>query len=234
MPFNQSVYKRDYKPPSTFKFSGTEGNFKSGDCACLRKAVHDQPCHLPPYISGKLKLNKPEENKNEASFDCENAIQIRVWKILKKCHPEIFDEVQGFTKQQLIKFLTKQRVSSVYQKDFCTNKNRFIGESENKRTDVDSAAVREQLMKFIHSRRVKPEKFDISECAKFANAGRSVKEKEKKYYGCENHFSEYMEGISKLGCQITKNNLHNHSKCRNPAMCQHFMSKPCKFKNRWV
>lgn len=235
MAFNQSVYKHDYKAPSTFKFAGLEKELQSGNlCACIREAVDVQPCHLPPYISGKLRLRTPEEdNKKLPKFDCENPTHSQVWKVLMNCNPEIFNEVQSFSPEQLKHFLTKHRMSSVYQKDFCGNKTRFFGKGESKHSDLNSPAVREEVMKLIYSTRVKPKKFDISECAKFANVGRSSRE-EQRVVGCENHFSEYMDGISKLGCTIIKNNIHSHVRCF-PKRCHHDINaKQCRFKSRWV
>lgn len=132
MPFNESVYKHDYKPPSTFKFSGLHSEFKVGElCCCLRKDPHVYSCDLPPYISGKLKLNTPEEGTNHAiKFDCENKDHLRVMKILKSCHPEIYKEIQGFSAEQLKVFLLKQRLKTVYQKDYGGNKTWFIGKGE--------------------------------------------------------------------------------------------------------
>lgn len=237
MAFNQSVYKHDYKSPSTFIFAGLEKKFESGgSCFCIRKAVDDQPCHLPPYISGKLQLTIPkEESQMVSKFDCEYPIHGQDFKVLSSCHPEIFKEVQNFSPEELKLFLTKHRMSSVYKNDYCRNKTRFIIKSETKRPDpdFDTAAIRKELMKIIHSRKVKPKRFDLSDCAEFANAGRPFKEKSK-VVGCENHRTEYMDGISKLGCIITKNNIHSHVRCF-PKLCNHDMNaKKCRFKSRWV
>lgn len=77
----------------------------------------------------------------------------------------------------------------------------------------------------------KPEKFNIMDCAKFRNAERDIpkiKPKTEKV-DSENYITDYMAGISKLGCSITKNRIHDHSKCQ--GNCKHYYnSKPCKFK----
>lgn len=233
MPFNQSTYQHDFKPPLFSKFIALPNTTPTGEwCTCLREKYDEYSCEKPPYQSGKIQLNITKSETVVRRINCENTSVNRILYTLKNCYPKLFEKVQNLSEEELRDFLNKSRMETIYQIDYCKNKNRFVSKSDEIHLplNIDKLKIREEALKLIKSKRSKPIKeINIPRLPKTDILRSSVKEK-----SCSGgHITEYMDGISKIGCKIMKNNIHLHSKCL-PKMCNHDIdNEVCRFKNGW-
>lgn len=208
----------------------------------------------PRIIPTKLTPEQVDNLAKETDADCFKAQPNRFLQILRTAYPDLYDRLKQMPKDELNRRLERQRLFTTYQIDYC-NMNEYpegIYESLKEKDDTANLnaskllqkegacdVFRANVMKELDNQTrnptitdpcehaYKPFKISFTDSARFINSGNNSHWRSKAFVTRTN-FSEYMETISRNGCVIIKNNIHDHSKCgSNGKHCRHPLLNVC-------
>lgn len=199
----------------------------------------------PRLIPTKLDYSSHEEVK---LANCQDDQPNRFLKTMKECYPDLYDRLLALPQEDLRKTVKGNRLLSTYQIDFCKLKEFDEGlyktavdkDDQNKhlltltsgcesfRNKIASEVKKQRDISNLECvRAYRPKKFSFTDSANF-NTEPETSHWSAPSFGKTYTFSEYMDGVSKTGCVILQNKIHDHSKCNKDA-CNHIFKK-CQFK----
>lgn len=210
----------------------------------------------PRLIPTQLTQDQVEKMAFSAETDCFKLQPNRFLKILRTVYPDLYERLKVLPKDELSRRLEKNRMFTTYQIDYCNMNEYPEGIYESLKTEDESSKqnsnklmnergpcseFRQNVMNELE-RETSPG-YDVSrdECEKsykpfkttFADSSSFVDSGSNSHWSAAPttyrkmpNFSEYMDSISRNGCVIMRNKLHDHSKCL-AKYCKHDLKFTC-------
>ncbi|XP_064556898.1 uncharacterized protein LOC135441286 [Drosophila montana] len=197
----------------------------------------------PRLIPTELAQDQVEKMAFAPESDCLKLQPNRFLKILRNIYPDLYERLKLMPKEELGRRLETNRMYTTYQIDYCDVNEYPEGIYESmKPTDEASkmksdklmahkapcSEFRSDVMKQLERENTtgyevkadeceqayKPFKTSFSDSSQFVNSGNNSHWKTAgSTFRKVPNFTEYMDSISRNGCIIMRNKLHDHSKC---------------------
>ncbi|XP_034667009.1 uncharacterized protein LOC117900673 [Drosophila subobscura] len=188
--------------------------------------------------------------------DCFKLQPNRFLKILRTVYPDLYERLKVMPKEELSRRLEKNRMFTTYQIDFCDMKEYPEGIYESLKTEDAASKLnankiltnkapcsefRSNVMNELDRETSTGYELTQDECEKtykpfktsFADSSRFVASGNNSHWNAAPatyrkvpDFTEYMDSISRNGCVIMRNKLHDHSKCL-ANYCKHELKFTC-------
>ncbi|XP_030381223.1 uncharacterized protein LOC115629053 [Scaptodrosophila lebanonensis] len=206
------------------------------------------PAEIPPDQAAKMAIT-PDS-------DCFALQPNRFLKILRTVYPDLYERLKIMPKEELGRRLETNRMYTTYQIDFCNLNEYPEGIYESLKTEDETSKInssklltnkppcaefRSNVMQELErdtsagfqvsiddcEKKYKPFKTTFADSTQFVNSGdNSHWNVSSNTYRKSPQFTEYMDSISRNGCVIMRNRLHDHSRCL-PNYCRHEIKFTC-------
>lgn len=209
----------------------------------------------PRIIPTQLTQDQVDNMAFSAETDCHKLQPNRFLKILRTVYPDLYERLKVMPKEELSRRLEKNRMFTTYQIDYCSMNEYPDGIYESLKTEDDSkqysnkmmtergpcSEFRSNVMNELEreasasvevsrdecEKTYKPFKTTFSDSSQFIESGsNSHWSAAPTTYRKMPTFTEYMDSISRNGCVIMRNKLHDHSKCL-AKYCKHELKFTC-------
>lgn len=210
----------------------------------------------PRLIPAQLSQDQADNMALAPESDCFKLQPNRFLKILRNIYPDLYERLKLMPKDELGRRLDTNRMFTTYQIDYCELNEYPEGIYESmKLTDKASKMKSDKLMTHKEpcsefradvmrqmerenstsydvqadecQQAYKPFKTTFSDSSQFVNSGSNSHWKTgTNAFRKDPNFTEYMDSISRNGCIIMRNKLHDHSKCL-ANHCKHELRFNC-------
>ncbi|TDG46752.1 hypothetical protein AWZ03_006799 [Drosophila navojoa] len=197
----------------------------------------------PRLIPAELPQDQIDQMAMSPESDCLKLQPNRFLKILRNVYPDLYERLKLMPKGELGRRLETNRMYTTYQIDYCDVKEYPEGIYESLKPNDEVSKIksdklmtnkapcsefRSDVMKQLERENAtgyevkadeceqayKPFQATFSDSAQFVNSGNNSHWKTaSSTFSKSPNFSEYMDSISRNGCIIMRNKLHDHSKC---------------------
>lgn len=197
----------------------------------------------PRLIPTELPQDQLDQMALSPESDCLKLQPNRFLKILRNVYPDLYERLKLMPKGELGRRLETNRMYTTYQIDYCDVKeypegiyeslkpNDEVSKIKSDKLMADKAPCSEfraDVMKQLERENATGYEVKADECeqaykpfqAKFADSAQFVNSGNNSHWKTASstfskspNFSEYMDSISRNGCIIMRNKLHDHSKC---------------------
>lgn len=190
---------------------------------------------------------------NDGRSDCFKEQPNRFLKILRTAYPDLYERLKQMPKDELNRRLERERMFTTYQIDYCNvdeypegiykslndedetkklNANKLLQHQDacaefraNVMQEISKDGEKSYMQKDPCEKIYKPFKISFGDSARFINSGNNSHWRTAAFKKRAN-FTEYMDSISRVGCVIMRNNIHNHQKCSSKH-CRHQLVHNC-------
>ncbi|XP_068140280.1 uncharacterized protein [Drosophila tropicalis] len=210
----------------------------------------------PRLIPTALSQDQVDKMATSIETDCFKLQPNRFLKILRTVYPDLYERLKVMPKEELGRRLEKNRMFTTYQIDYCARNEYPQGIYESLKTEDESSKLnadkllsnkgpcsefRNNVMNELEretsegyeASRDEGEKIYKPFKTAFADSSRFVASGNNSHWNTSPttykklpNFSEYMDSISRNGCIIMRNKLHDHSKCLQ-NYCRHELKFTC-------
>lgn len=251
-----TTYQHDYVSPVTKRYdfaNRMEQSEKATACQCTTDQRIEVPKTLqkqsnvewtgiapmgrliyPRNIPTNFSNEQLDVMLNETPNDCHEKQPNRFLKVLPTAYPLLYDRLKQMPVDELNRRLDSDRMFTTYQIDFCDiyehpegiyNLKAEDGTRKLKSTNEAVEGPNNATTNDSCEKLYKPFKLSFVDSSRFISSGNNSHWRSN-FFVKKAKFSEYMDTISKLGCAITKNNIHDHQKC-NKTNCRHKLVHGC-------
>lgn len=211
----------------------------------------------PRIIPTKFSNDQMDAMARDPYGDCFKNQPNRFLQILRTAYPDLYERLKQMPKDELNRRMDNQRLITTYQIDYCNvnefpegvyeslkpddetsklNANKLLhqqGPCAEFRANVMQELDKENADSFNLSadscdKAYKPFKITFADSSRFiSSGGYSHWRTSGNAFAKRANFSEYMDTISKNGCVVMKNNIHDHRNCANGKHCMHKIIYTC-------
>ena len=209
----------------------------------------------PRIIPTKFSKDQLDAMIQEGEDDCFKAQPNRFLKILRTAYPDLYERLKQMPKDELNRRLDRDRMHTTYQVDFCNINEYPEGIYESLKVEDETsklnaskllqqqrpcAEFRANVMKELSKdtadggfaisddpceKAYKPFKISFADSSRFITSGNNSHWRSN-IFTKKAKFTEYIDTISKIGCVIMRNNIHDHKKCTEKH-CRHQLVHAC-------
>jgi len=206
----------------------------------------------PKIIPAKLTPEQLEKMATDSGVDCFKEQPNRFLKVLSSLYPDLYDRLKNMPKEDVASNLDKERLHTTYQIDYCHMNEYPEGVYSSLKSAQDANQINDS--KLLHpvdpcaefkaaleqylneegnlgmrpdacEKAYKPMKMSFGDSNRFVDSGNNSHWRGSSF---KKHatITEYMDVISRNGCVIMKNRIHDHSKCTKNH-CAHTLKNKC-------
>ncbi|EDW54068.1 uncharacterized protein LOC6613169 [Drosophila sechellia] len=208
----------------------------------------------PRIIPTQLTQDQVDKMAFSAETDCFKLQPNRFLKILRTVYPDLYERLKVMPKEELSRRLETNRMNTTYQIDYCDMNEYPEGIYESLKTEDESKNAsklmsergpcnefRSNVMNELEREASAGYEISSDECQKnykpfktsFSDSSQTIESGSNSHWNSAPTtyrkvptFSEYMDSISRNGCVIMRNKLHDHSKCL-AKYCKHELKFTC-------